>query len=174
MPVIAGDPTWGDSDGSPAGQIWSSMASGANGLYNGRPYSDTYTAEALDTAIKYFNNGGSYTPASRPAARKAIVFFTDGEPTGGIGGADGLNSTGTQAPNAKSQGIAIFTIGLNMNGNAQLTSDQQTFLGDNIPPNGPGLAYIAGNGGSFFQCGTSLQVRQAFINVARRLSQNQQ
>jgi len=171
------DPTWTATDGSPAGQIWSSYSAGANGLWNGRPLSDTYTAEALATAIKYFNNGVTspgYLNTDRPAARKAIVFFTDGEPTGGIGGPDGGNSTGIQAPAAKTKGISIFTVGLNMNGNAQLTADQKTFLGDNTGGNGPGLAYIAGNGGAFFQCSNSLQVRQAFINVARRLSQNQQ
>jgi hypothetical protein len=173
MPVSATVP-WTDPDGSPAGQMWSSMATGANGLWNGRPMADTYTAEALDTAIKMFNNGGTYNLGNRPASRKAIVFFTDGEPTGGISGTDGTKSTSTLAPAAKANGIAIFTIGLNMNGNAQLTADQQLFLGDNVPPNGPGLAYIAGNGGNFFMCSDSKSVRQAFINVARRLSQNQQ
>jgi hypothetical protein len=167
------DPAWSAPDGSPAGQIWSSYASGANGLENGRPMSDTYTAEALTTALKYFNNGGSYAAANRPASRKAIVFFTDGEPTGNITGTDANNAT-AQAVLAKGQGIAIFTIGLNMNGNTQLTTDQQNFLGDGISPNGQGLAYKAGNGGLFFECSNALSVRQAFVNVARRLSQNQQ
>jgi len=136
---------------------------------------DTNMAEALTTALKMFNNGGApgYVPSDRPASRKAIVFFTDGEPTNGIGGPDGTAAS-AQAVLAKKQGVAIFTVGLNMNGNTQLTTDQQTFLGDNIPPNGPGLAYKAGNGGNFFMCGDAKSVRQAFINVARRLSQNQQ
>lgn len=150
------------------------MATGANGLWNGRPMNDTYTAEALNTAIKMFTSGPSYTLGNRPASRKAIVFFTDGEPTGGITGGDGNSALTTYAPQAKAKGIAIFTVGLNTTNNAQLTADQQQFLGDGIAPNGPGLAYAASNGGKFFQCGTSTQVRQAFINVARRLSQNQQ
>jgi len=166
---------WDCPDGSPAGKIWSDMSGGGNGLWNGRPMNDTNMAEALTTGLAMFNNAGApgYTPAARPASRKAIVFFTDGEPTGGIAGADATATT-AQAVLAKSQGIAVFTIGLNMNGNVQLTTDQQTFLGDNIAPNGPGLAYKAGNGGNFFMCSDAKSVRQAFINVARRLSQNQQ
>jgi hypothetical protein len=172
MPL--GASPWNCPDGSQPGQIWSSMATGANGLWNGRPMNDTYTAEALNTAINMFTTGPTYTLGNRPASRKAIVFFTDGEPTNGINGADGNSALSTYAPQAKSKGIAIFTIGLNTTNNTQLTSDQQTFLGDGIAPSGNGLAYAASNGGKFFQCGSSQDVRQAFINVARRLSQNQQ
>jgi len=172
MPL--GASPWDCADGSQPGQMWSSMSTGANGLWNGRPMNDTYTAEALNTAINMFTTGPTYSLANRPASRKAIVFFTDGEPTNGISGGDGTAALSTYAPQAKSKGIAIFTIGLNTTNNAQLTADQQQFLGDGIAPSGNGLAYAASNGGKFFQCGTSQDVRQAFINVARRLSQNQQ
>ncbi len=159
------------------GCIWSSSAGtpDADGVWNGRPIAGTYTDEALFTAIQMFmgpNYNFQGTGASdRPAARRAIIFFTDGEPTGGIGGFIG-RQTLLEAYRCKTMGVAIYTIGLNMSNNSQIQSDQYSFLGDGVV-GGQGLAYVAGNGGKFFPCSTGSDVRLAFTNVARRLSQSQ-
>jgi len=146
----------------------------ANGLFNGRPTSQTDTAEALATARKMFNNPGLYDiatlPSTRKASRKAIIFFTDGEPTGGISGSE-ASATRAEATACGSQGIAIFTIGLNVTGNGQLTADQYDFLGDD--PGGSGLARLGSNGGKFFPVADAISVKKAFTAVARRLTQNQ-
>jgi hypothetical protein len=161
--------------GQPWGDVWSAAASSniGNGVWNGRPLGGTYCDEALSTAYNSFTTNGSYVPSGRRAARKAIVFFTDGEPTGGIGGGVGTNAT-TVATNCQPQNIVMYTIGLNAAGNAQLQADQKAFLGDNLTNNsGQGLAYKSGNGGRFFPCSTGTDVRNAFASIARRLSQAQ-
>lgn len=150
------------------------LSSSANGLFNGRPTGQTDTAEALATALVMFNNPPSYDiatlPSTRKASRRAIIFFTDGQPTGGISGAEATN-TRLEAQKAALQGISIFTIGLNVTGNAQLTADQEEFLGDT--PSGNGIARLASNGGKFFPVADAASVKRAFTAVARRLTQNQ-
>jgi hypothetical protein len=167
------------------GDIWSLSSSGLNacGVWNGRPLLGTYTDEALDTALNMWK-GPNYNyldTSERPAARRAIVFFTDGEPTGGINGPIGKATTaisqilgGSGNAGQRNWGIALFTIGLNIAGTAQLKADQYQFLGDGQGGSGQGLAYYPGNGGKFFYCATGQDVRQAFTNVARRLAQNQE
>jgi hypothetical protein len=153
---------------------WSadSSDSNANGLENGRPLDNTDTYEAINTAYQMFHNGTKYdittVANSRPAAKHAIVFFTDGVPTGGSGGADASSAQGV-APMCKTDGIAIFCIGLNLTGNSVFTNSQITFMGNTAP----GLSGAAGNGGKFFPCAQASDVRQAFAAVARRLSQSQ-
>jgi hypothetical protein len=166
----------------PWGDVWSSTARDgyANGVWNGRPMTDTYCDEALSTAYNYFSTSTNnvYTPAQRLAARKTIVFFTDGEPTGGITGSTATNSN-TVANTCNAHQIALFTIGLNMDpaNNGTLTSAQYQFLGDGVNANyggaQNGLAYYASNGSRFFQCQDGASVRSAFASIARRLSQAQ-
>lgn len=167
----------------PVGDIWSATANAndANGVWNGRPSKATYSDEALYSSYAMFDITGknnAYQAATRKAARRAIVFFTDGEPTGGITGTTGTNTTSVATADCQPNTVAIFAIGLNATGNAQLTSDQYSFLGDNLNANyggaQKGLAYFAGNGGRFFQCATGSDVRAAFASIARRLSQAQQ
>ncbi len=149
---------------------WSAIASNtiANGLENGTPLSDTATAEALTTARAMFHNGSSYDIATlsnnRPAAKHAIVFFTDGVPNSADAG-----PTLTQAQGCKGEGIAVFTIGLDVTNNPVLQGSQVTFLG-NLPS---GLAGASGNGGKFFPCASASTVRDSFSAVARRLTQGQ-
>jgi hypothetical protein len=167
---------------TPWGDVWSSTARDgyANGVWNGRPMTDTYCDEALSTAYNYFSNStnASYTPGLRLAARKTIVFFTDGEPTGGIGGSTSGNSN-TVANTCNSHQIALFTIGLNMDpaNNGTLTAAQYQFLGDGVNASYSGsqngLAFYASNGSRFFQCQDGASVRSAFASIARRLSQAQ-
>lgn len=175
-------PTAGDSDQylactsqSPTGNCWSYLGTGANGIYNGRPESTTDTSEALTTARLMYHSS-AYNMANsmlcRAASRKIIIFFTDGEPTGGLSGTEASNTesvAGTGTGTCAGDGIAIYTIGLNVSNNATLTSDQLTFLGES----GNGLAALAGNGGQFFPCASGSDVINAFSAVARRLAQGQ-
>lgn len=140
---------------------WSSPDSG-DGLYNGRPLNGTMCSEALETARLSFQTA-PYTP--RPGSKRAIVFFTDGVP---VPDSEEAPSAGT-ADACKSDGVAIFSIGLNMLGNAQLTQKQTTFLGNGAD----GLSGRAKNGGRFFMCNDVTQVQQAFSSIARRLTQSQ-
>lgn len=143
---------------------WSHPTRG-NGLYNGRPLNGTMCAEALATARTSFANA-PYSGSARAGSKRAIVFFTDGVPT----------PPGTEASAAspvadacKNDGIAIFSIGLNMLGNGALTTAQTTFLGNSST----GLSGRAKNGGRFFMCNDVTQVQQAFASIARRLTQSQ-
>jgi hypothetical protein len=149
---------------------WSAIAStpAANGLDNGTPLSNTATAEALTTARRMFKNGASYDITTlannRPAAKHAIVFFTDGVPDSSDSG-----PTLTQAQGCKGEGIAVFTIGLDVTNNPVLQGSQVTFLGNSST----GLAGASGNGGKFFPCASASTVRDSFSAVARRLTQGQ-
>jgi len=151
---------------------WSSTTTDADGLENGRPIDHTDTYEAINTARYMFHDGSNYNIASitqsRPAAKHAIVFFTDGVPTGGVGGSDASSSL-TVAQACKTDGIAIYTIGMDVTNNPILQSAQVVFLGNATT----GLAGASGNGGRFFQCTSSSTVKQAFNAVARRLAQSQ-
>ena len=175
--------------GNPYGDVWSADSTSgiANGCWNGRPLGGTYCDEALSTAFNsYTASNGNYAYGSRKAARKAIVFFTDGEPTGGVTAAPGTGVAGNSYSVANlctNNSTSMYTIGLNMSGNTTLSADQYMFLGDGLATTGSpapppvtsqqGLAYLAGNGSRFFPCGTGIDVRNAFASVARRLSQAQ-
>ncbi|MBU6455285.1 MAG: VWA domain-containing protein [Cyanobacteria bacterium REEB67] len=147
---------------------WSDTGDYANGLENGRPIDHTATYEALNTARHMFLDSAHYNIAnistSRPAAKHAIVFFTDGVPDS----ADASPSL-TVAQSCKSDGIAIYSIGMDVTNNSVLQANQVSFLG-NL---NTGLAGASGNGGRFFQCTDSTTVKQAFNAVARRLAQSQ-
>lgn len=153
---------------------WSALSSSAqaNGLENGRPLDQTDTAEALTTARAMFHNGANYDIATlsnnRPAGKHAIVLFTDGIPRGGIASTE-ASQTLTVAQACKGDGIAIFTIGLDVTGNPVLQAQQPVFLGNAST----GLAGAAGNGGKFFPCASANTVKDAFSAVARRLTQGQ-
>lgn len=149
--------------GAPASQTyaWSNPDHG-DGLYNGRPLNGTMCAEALETARLSFQT----SPYSiRPGSKRAIIFFTDGVP---VPPTEAGPSGGT-ADACKTDGIAIFSIGLNMLGNGDLTSQQTAFLGNSST----GLSGRAKNGGRFFMCNDVTQVQQAFSSIARRLTQSQ-
>lgn len=145
---------------------WSDPNDG-DGIYNGRPLDGTFCAEALDTARSEFA-AAPYVSTQRPGSKRAIVFFTDGVPIGFSTGAE-ADASRAIALQCKTAGIAMFCIGLNMNGNLQLKNEQTDFLGNGSN----GLAGIAKNGGIFFDCSNVAQVKQAFAAIARRLTQSQ-
>jgi hypothetical protein len=149
----------------------SANAGDANGLENGSPQKNTDTYEALNTARYMFRDPSNYDitnlSLSRPAAKHAIVFFTDGVPTGGVASTD-ANGALSVATACKGDGTAIYAIGMDVTGNATLQSDQQIFLGAS-----GGLSGNASNGSKAFYCSSSGTVQQAFYAVARRLSQSQ-
>jgi von Willebrand factor type A domain len=179
-----------DTTSAGTADAWSYTGKGGDSIYNGRPLSLTDTSEALQTAHQMFHstsNGNNYDMASatnsRPASRKVIIFFTDGEPTGGINtqeATDTLTIAGpfplATTPTAKTcqgDGIGIFTVGLNVSNNAQLKSDQADFLGATTDGTGQGLAARAQNNGKFYPCQTGTDVTNAFAAIARKLSQGQ-
>ncbi len=145
---------------------WSHPYQG-DGLYNGRPLSGTMCAEALETARLEFQ-AGAYNGLSRAGSKRAIVFFTDGIPSGGVGSSEAASS-GSVADDCASDGVAMFCIGLNMLGNATLSTDQDTFLGNGSG----GLSGRARNGGRYFECSDVNAVKQSFSAIARRLTQSQ-
>lgn len=145
---------------------WSDPDDG-DGIYNGRPLDGTFCAEALDTARSEFSSA-PYVSTQRPGSKRAIVFFTDGVPIGFSTGAE-ADASRAIAQQCKTDGIAMFCIGLNMNGNLQLKQEQTDFLGNGSN----GLAGISKNGGIFFDCSNVSQVKQAFAAIARRLTQSQ-
>lgn len=142
---------------------WSDPSHG-NGLFNGRPLNGTMCSEALETARLSFSTS-PYVGAQRAGSKRAIVFFTDGVP---VPPTEAAPSAST-ADQCKQDGIAIFSIGLNMLGNGTLTAQQTTFLGNGAG----GLSGRAKNGGRFFMCNDVTQVQQAFASIARRLTQSQ-
>ncbi len=142
---------------------WSDPNHG-NGLFNGRPLNGTMCSEALETARLSFSTA-PYSGAQRAGSKRAIVFFTDGVP---VPPTEAAPSAAT-ADQCKQDGIAIFSIGLNMLGNGTLTAQQTTFLGNGAG----GLSGRAKNGGRFFMCNDVTQVQQAFASIARRLTQSQ-
>ncbi|MDX2104964.1 MAG: vWA domain-containing protein, partial [Candidatus Melainabacteria bacterium] len=145
---------------------WSDPNSG-DGLYNGRPQSGTMCYEAMETARRHFQNA-LYDGLSRAGSKRSIVFFTDGIPSGGVASTEATQTQGV-ADQCKNDGIAIYSIGLNMTGNPSLTADQNTFLGNGSA----GLSGRAKNGGRYFECGSVDEVKQAFSAIARRLTQSQ-
>lgn len=145
---------------------WSHPVFG-NGLYNGRPLSGTMCAEALETARLAFQSG-SYDGLSRAGSKRAIVFFTDGIPSGGVNSGEATASTAV-ATQCQSDGVAIYCIGLNMLGNPQLTADQDQFLGNGSG----GLAGTAQNGSRYFETQDVQGIKDAFSAIARRLTQSQ-
>ena len=151
---------------------WSANTATANGLDNGRPLDNTDTYEAIATARRMFKNSGKYDistiATNRPAGKHAIVFFTDGVPTGGTSGPEATGAL-TEAAQCKGEGIAIYAIGLDVTNNPVFQSFQDTFLGLS-----GGLTDKAGNGSILFKCTKSDEVKDAFSAIARRLSQAQQ
>lgn len=145
---------------------WSDPNSG-DGLYNGRPQSGTMCYEAMETARREFS-GALYDGLSRAGSKRSIVFFTDGIPSGGISSSEATQTQGV-ADQCRTDGIAIYCIGLNMTNNAALKADQNTFLGNGSA----GLSGRAKNGGRYFECSDVTEVKQAFSAIARRLTQSQ-
>ncbi len=165
------------------------FGAGANGIYNCRVGSVCDTAEALDTARQMFHCDSydlSGAAKYRTSARRLIIFFMDGEPSGGVNGSQGretLKISGRRNGNidndsCASNGIAVFTIGLNLTkGSAfnKLKERQLEFLGDQEPTGGQsgGIAWRASHGSRYYSCENLTELKAVFCDIARRFVQSQ-
>jgi hypothetical protein len=133
--------------------------------------SGTNIGDAVDTGYHQLTGSGT-----RNGAKKAIIVFTDGQPTAG-GPLDNnqtsagyFNNARLAAVEAKSAGIPIYSIGL-----AQVPAiipGETAILNDtNSSPSAGGISGIAGNGGKFFLVTNNANLRLTFENLARQLVQ---
>lgn len=129
------------------------------------PLGGTNIGQALHKAVQILKN------KSRKGSVRAIVLFTDGQPTeGGPLDNDEWMNARKAAVEAKEEGTAIYTIGLAQN--PEIMVGQMAILNDTNPdPMTGGVAAIAGNGGTFNLVTDSKQLRVAFEKIARRLVQ---
>jgi len=107
---------------------------------------------------------------SRLGSTKAIVLFTDGEPTVPSGplSTDPKANARMAAVEARDAGVALYTVGLAQN--PAIIPDQTEILNDKVSdPTTGGMAGIAGHGGTFSLVTDSSQLRQTFAKIARRL-----
>lgn len=165
------------------------FGSDSNGIYNCRVGALSDSGEALQTAYDMFH-GDTYNLSNagkcRGAANKLIVFFTDGEPTGGINGKEaqtmlrvsGEGSGIGLGSNCEAEGIAIFTVGLNLAKGItfeRLKENQLALLGDKQLKSGGsgGIAWRAGHGGRYYACENLSELKSAFAEIARHFTQGQ-
>lgn len=107
---------------------------------------------------------------NRTGSVKAIILFTDGEPTVPSGplSSDPFTNARMAAKEARDAGIAVYTVGLAQN--PVIIPDQKAILNDTNPdPTTGGMAAIAGHGGTFNLVTDSSQLRMTFSKIARRL-----
>jgi hypothetical protein len=125
----------------------------------------TNIGDAVNTAVTQLKN------QARPGSKKAIILFTDGEPTtGGPLSSDPWTNARNAAVVAKKAGIPIYTIGLAQN--PAIIPSETSILNDSNPnPASGGMAAIAGNGGQFFLVTDASQLRFTFEHIARCLVQ---
>ncbi len=125
----------------------------------------TNIGDAVLQAVRQLQNN------TRSGAKKAIILFTDGEPTAGNPlSSDPWTNARKAAVEAKKSGIPIYTIGLAQN--QEIIPSEINLLNDTNPSttNG-GMAAIAGNGGRFFLVTDVNNLRATFENIARQLVQ---
>lgn len=107
---------------------------------------------------------------ARLGSVKAILLFTDGEPTVPSGplSADPKANARMAAVEARDAGIAVYTVGLAQN--PVIIPDQKDILNDtNSDPTTGGMAGIAGHGGTFTLVTDSSELRTSFAKIARHL-----
>ncbi|MBX9877814.1 MAG: VWA domain-containing protein [Candidatus Obscuribacterales bacterium] len=134
-------------------------------LPNTRATTGTNIGDALDEAVTQIKN------RSRAGSKKAIVLFTDGQPTVGQPlSSDPWTNARKAAQNANAQGIPVYTIGLAQN--SEIIPGEVAILNDtNSSSSNGGIAAIAGNGGKFFLVTKTSDLRKTFENIARQLVQ---
>lgn len=127
--------------------------------------SSTNIGDALHQAVQQLRFN------SRPSAKKAIVLFTDGQPTtGGPLSSDPWTNARQAAVEARNAGIPIYTIGLAQN--SEIVTSEVSILNDtNSSTSSGGVAAIAGNGGQFFLVTRIEDLQKSFRHVARCLVQ---
>jgi hypothetical protein len=127
------------------------------------PLGGTNMGAGLDAAVKMLQSN------SRKGSVKAIVLFTDGEPSQ-PSNVDPKQYARNSALEAKTAGIPVYTIGLAQN--PAIQPDEIAILNDTNPdPTSGGIAAIAGHGGTFTLVTDSSQLRAAFEKIARHLVQ---
>lgn len=128
-----------------------------------RASGNTNIGDAVVKALAQFKSG------SRIGARKAIVVFTDGQPTSGSPlSSDPWDNARKAAVQARDAGIPIYTIGL-AQCPAIMTGEKQILNDTDSNPSTGGIAGIAGNGGRFFLVTNQKNLRLCFENLARQL-----
>ncbi len=131
----------------------------------------TNIGAAIDGAVKILSSS-SYT---RTGSYKAIVLFTDGEPTAtpsypGPLDSDPDTNARKAAQEASAAGIPVYTIGLAQN--SAIVPGETAILNDtNSDPSTGGIAAIAGHGGTFNLVTDNSNLRAAFEKIARHLVQ---
>ncbi|MBK9143047.1 MAG: VWA domain-containing protein [Candidatus Melainabacteria bacterium] len=187
----------------PANNVASSYPQGGQGNFplptisldkNNTKYTDILNVIPTTVAYGSTNIGDALNRArqqlvsnNRPGARRAIVLFTDGQPTAPSGGGQPWSYARSAAQQIKDEGIPIYTIGLAQN--SQVIPGECNILNDDpnktinytdtsgnpqsyTPGAGnPGVSYIAGNGGKFFLVTSTASLRLTFENIARQLVQ---
>ncbi len=164
-------------------------AGSSNSIYNCRAQSITDSGEALQTAYNMFHSDTYNLDNSRncrQAASKLIVFFTDGEPTGGITAEQaqtmlavaGQGHGSRYSSTCEANGIAIVTVSLNLcKGKTydRRKEHQLILLDDQQPDSGQpgGIAWRAGHGGRYYACDSLDKLKPAFSEITRRYSQSQ-
>lgn len=128
-----------------------------------RAFGSTNIGDAINKALAQLKDH------SRIGSRKAIVVFTDGQPTAGQPlDADPWKNARKAALKAKAEGIPIYTIGLAQN--AEIIPGEKAILNDwDSNQDTGGIAGIAGNGGRFFLVTNQQNLRYTFENLARQL-----
>ena len=128
-----------------------------------RAFGSTNIGDAIDKALAQLKDH------SRIGARKAIVVFTDGQPTAGNPlDSDPWKNARKAAVKAKNEGIPVYTIGLAQN--AEIIPGEKAILNDwDSNQDSGGIAAIAGNGGRFFLVTNQQNLRFTFENLARQL-----
>lgn len=134
-----------------------------NILPNLRAGGNTNIGDAVSKAIDQLKAN------TRVGARKAIIVFTDGQPTAGSPlDSDPWTNARKAAKKAKDEGIPIYTIGLAQT--PAIIDGEKKILNDwdsNVSTGG--IAGIAGNGGRFFLVTNQQNLRLVFENLARQL-----
>lgn len=108
---------------------------------------------------------------SRTGSKKAIVLFTDGQPTvsGPLSSNEWTNAR-MAAQRARDAGIPIYSIGLAQV--PEIIPGETAILNDtNSNPSSGGVSGIAGYGGKFFLVTDVNDLRKTFENIARQLVQ---
>ena len=129
------------------------------------PVSGTNLGDAVNTAVNQLRVN------ARPGSKKAIVLFTDGQPTsaGPLDNDPWLNGR-KAAQAAAARGIPVYTVGLAQN--PAIIPGETAILNDtNKNAATGGMAAIAGNGGKFFLVTKTSDLRATFENIARQLVQ---
>lgn len=138
----------------------------------------TAMTQALEEAVRQLKKDKGLT---RAATKKAIIMFTDGQPTC----PEGRGWT-TAADEAKTEGITIYTVGLAQNedviplecdhlnagaGQVIKYKDPTTSANKEYTPSVDGMAAKGATGGRFFLVTNSSDLRYVFENIARHLVQ---